>query len=161
MQFTNILHLGALLAALQVSAAPAAEPEALISNHANELVRRANPAPNSCGRKLNLEADRAYPREHHTDEFIAASTDQRAWPLESVQDAYNALVSNDRLPNNQKRKTYVYCHSNTITHIQGWRLIYLVQRQQELDTTPSSMVPIQGFLPIRTWSPLSTEFPNA
>ena len=33
--------------------------------------------------------------------FIVANTDQQAWSLQSVQDAYNALVTNGALPNPQ------------------------------------------------------------
>ncbi|MCJ1462814.1 hypothetical protein MMC07_001417 [Pseudocyphellaria aurata] len=102
MQFTNILRLGALLAALQVGAAPVAEPEALTLGNAAGLVRRANPAPVSCGRMHCPEIDDEYPRKHRADELFAATDDERAWPLESVQNAYNALVTSDALPNDQK-----------------------------------------------------------
>ncbi|KAL9070131.1 MAG: hypothetical protein Q9161_005083 [Pseudevernia consocians] len=79
MQLSNILQL-ALLVASHASASPITGSDALTPNAADELVKRANPAPVSCG----------------------PTSDQRAWPLQSVQDAYNALVTNGALPNNQK-----------------------------------------------------------
>lgn len=53
MQLTNIFQV-ALLVALQTTAAPVAESEAPTSAVANPLLRRADPAPVSCGRKLKL-----------------------------------------------------------------------------------------------------------
>ena len=52
MQFFNVLST-ALLLALQATAVPITEPEALTPNDANLLTKRANPAPVSCGRKLH------------------------------------------------------------------------------------------------------------
>ncbi len=51
MQLINILQV-ALLVASQAGAAPITESEALTPNAANELFKRADPAPVSCGRKL-------------------------------------------------------------------------------------------------------------
>lgn len=79
MQLINLLQV-ALLVASQISAIPISGSEALTPNAANELVKRAAPAPVSCGPADN----------------------QRAWPLQSVQDAFNALVANDLLSNSKK-----------------------------------------------------------
>lgn len=54
MQLVKYLRV-ALLVASQAIAAPITEPELLISNAANDLIKRADPAPMSCERKLNLQ----------------------------------------------------------------------------------------------------------
>ena len=51
MQLINILQ-AALLVASQAGATPIPESDALTPNAAVELLKRANPAPVSCGRKL-------------------------------------------------------------------------------------------------------------
>ena len=56
MQLSNILQL-AFLVASQGSASPITGVEALTPYAANELVRRANVAPVSCGRKLEFNPE--------------------------------------------------------------------------------------------------------
>ena len=53
MQLVKVLQV-ALLVASQAIAAPIIESERLTPNAANDLSKRANPAPVSCGRKRNL-----------------------------------------------------------------------------------------------------------
>lgn len=53
MQLVKVLQV-ALLVASQAIAAPITESELLTPNAANDLIKRADPAPVSCGRKLNL-----------------------------------------------------------------------------------------------------------
>ena len=52
MQLLNAFQV-AILAASQVSAVPITGADSIASNPMNELTKRANPAPVSCGRKLS------------------------------------------------------------------------------------------------------------
>lgn len=53
MQLINVLQ-AAVLFISYASASPIPEPDALTPNAATELLKRANPAPVSCGRKLEI-----------------------------------------------------------------------------------------------------------
>jgi hypothetical protein len=65
-----------------------------------QLFGRANPSPVSCGRKLSDIMNQT----NISAKIKTASTDQRAWPLQSVQGAFQALVDNGNKPNSDKRK---------------------------------------------------------
>jgi hypothetical protein len=95
------LQLVLLAGATQISGAPAP----FESTTTEELFKRANPAPVSCGRKLCFQFKKDTPMLHSLRlTAYLATDDQRAWPLQSVQDAYNALVTNGNLPANQRRE---------------------------------------------------------
>lgn len=73
MQLINILQVIVLITS-SASATPIKGPQDQTPNSGVTLIERATPAPVSCG----------------------PAGAQRAWPLQSVQDAYNALVANQQ-----------------------------------------------------------------
>ncbi|KAM0796185.1 hypothetical protein BDR22DRAFT_868420 [Usnea florida] len=75
MQLIKILEVTILIAS-QAQATPVPESEALTPNAAIEVLKRANPAPVTCG----------------------PANDSQSYTLQAVQNSYNALVASGALP---------------------------------------------------------------
>ena len=148
MQLINLLP-AVLLLASQGTCAPVAEPNGLTPNNANVLLKRANPAPVSCGRKFQSRL-KSWCGSWILD---TASDNQRAWPLQSVQDAFNGLVAAGNLPDDQKRKTFKSDSSSRLLTVSYQRMpaegLIHVSSGKALDR-----------LEIHPYKPLSIRFPS-